>query len=132
MIFLIFLFFKVGSHKVRMSRGPEASLPAFDRHMRSMKKRYGTFAIVNLLGASLVGAKEGEAKLSTLFQVFHPVFMSGDYNKLGCQSFKKCTIGGGFRRGGGGGYFPLTQKFLKYKISFYNYNHSVIFRFYTY
>lgn len=61
----------VGSHKIRMSRGPELSAAAFDLHMKALKRNYGNQAIVNLLGSSLVGSKEGEATLSTAFQVRH-------------------------------------------------------------
>lgn len=32
---------QVGSHKVRMSRGFEATRPAFERHMEQMRQRYG-------------------------------------------------------------------------------------------
>lgn len=59
----------MGSHKVRLSRGFACSAIAFDRHMSLMKKRYGKQAIVNLLGTSLIGSKEGEAMLSNEFQV---------------------------------------------------------------
>ena len=52
-----------------MARGPELSAPAFDKHLKSLKQNYGNQAIVNLLGSSLVGSKEGEATLSTAFQV---------------------------------------------------------------
>lgn len=52
-----------------MSRGPEASDSAFDKHLNSIKERYGHQAIINLLGTSLIGSKEGEAMLSHLFQV---------------------------------------------------------------
>ncbi|XP_059468868.1 synaptojanin-1 [Neocloeon triangulifer] len=62
---------QVGSHKVKMSRGYEVSGPAFERHMDCMKERYGHQVIVNLLGSSLVGSKEGEAMLSQLFQAHH-------------------------------------------------------------
>jgi hypothetical protein len=61
----------VGSHKVRISRGYEASKAAFDRHMKTIKERYGKQAIVNLLGTSLIGSKEGEATLSQEFQVIN-------------------------------------------------------------
>ena len=64
-------FFKVGSHKVKMSRGFESSAPSFDRHMKTVKERYGNQVIVNLLGSSLIGSKEGEAILSQLFQVIN-------------------------------------------------------------
>lgn len=59
----------MGSHKVRISRGYEASKAAFDRHMSMIKERYGKQVIVNLLGTSLIGSKEGEATLSQEFQV---------------------------------------------------------------
>ena len=52
-----------------MGRGPELSARAFDSHLKSLKQNYGNQAIVNLLGSSLVGSKEGEATLSTAFQV---------------------------------------------------------------
>lgn len=52
-----------------MSRGFESSASAFDRHMKIIKERYGNQVIVNLLGSSLIGSKEGEAILSQLFQV---------------------------------------------------------------
>ena len=53
-----------------MGRGPELSARAFDAHLKSLKQNYGNQAIVNLLGSSLVGSKEGEATLSTAFQVY--------------------------------------------------------------
>lgn len=52
-----------------MSRGFESSASAFDRHLKIIKERYGNQVIVNLLGSSLIGSKEGEAILSQLFQV---------------------------------------------------------------
>ncbi len=52
-----------------MSRGPEFSASAFDLHLKQLKQNYGNQVIVNLLGSSLVGSKEGEATLSTAFQV---------------------------------------------------------------
>ena len=62
--------FNVGSHQIKMVRGPDLSNNAFDLHMKYLKQNYGHQAIVNLLGSSLVGSKEGEATLSTAFQVF--------------------------------------------------------------
>uniref|UniRef100_A0ABD2WZA8 phosphoinositide 5-phosphatase n=2 Tax=Trichogramma kaykai TaxID=54128 RepID=A0ABD2WZA8_9HYME len=59
---------QVGSHKIKISRGFEASSPAFNRHFNLVKKRYGQQVIVNLLGTSLIGSKEGEALLSQLYQ----------------------------------------------------------------
>jgi len=61
----------VGSHKIRMARGPELSAPAFESHLNQVKRRYGSQVFVNLLASSLVGSKEGEATLSTAFQTHH-------------------------------------------------------------
>ena len=47
-----------------MSRGYEASAPAFDLHLCLLKQLYGEQAIVNLLGV-----KEGEHMLSQAYQV---------------------------------------------------------------
>ncbi|XP_065165114.1 synaptojanin-1 [Atheta coriaria] len=62
---------QVGSHKVKLSRGYEASRSAFDRHMSMIKERYGRQVIVNLLGTNLIGSKEGESTLSNEFQKHH-------------------------------------------------------------
>ncbi|KAK6191374.1 hypothetical protein SNE40_003083 [Patella caerulea] len=56
----------VGAHKVHMSRGYEASAPAYDRHIQMICKQYGEQVIVNLLGS-----KEGERMLSQAFQNHH-------------------------------------------------------------
>lgn len=68
---------QVGSHKVKLSRGFEASASSFDRHMSMMKARYGQQAIVNLLGTSMIGSKEGEAMLSNEFQRHHKESVHG-------------------------------------------------------
>ena len=65
-----FFFTQVGSHKIKMSRGYEASAPAFDRHLSLLKQRYGDQVIVNLLGI-----KEGEHSLSQHFQVNFRLFI---------------------------------------------------------
>ena len=72
----------MGSHKIKIARGPELSNTAFDLHMQYLKKNYGYQAIVNLLGSSLVGSKEGEATLSTAFQVLLKVFENHFYTVL--------------------------------------------------
>ena len=46
-----------------MSRGYEASAPAFDRHLTIQRQIYGKQVIINLLGL-----KEGEHKLGQAFQ----------------------------------------------------------------
>lgn len=61
----------VGSHKIKISRGFETSSPSFERHLDMIKSRYGGQVIVNLLGSSMIGSKEGEAMLSQLFQSHH-------------------------------------------------------------
>ncbi|ESO01264.1 hypothetical protein HELRODRAFT_157228 [Helobdella robusta] len=58
--------FQVGSHKVKMSRGYEASAPAFERHLNHLQENYGKNVIVNLLGS-----KEGEHVLSQAFKNQH-------------------------------------------------------------
>ena len=58
-----------------MGRGPELSAAAFDMHLISLRQNYGNQAIVNLLGSSLVGSKEGEATLSTAFQVSYATIL---------------------------------------------------------
>lgn len=59
---------QVGSHKVKMSRGYDASTSACDRHFSQLKRNYGSIVVVNLLGSSLIGGSEGEANLSNAFQ----------------------------------------------------------------
>lgn len=59
---------QVGSHKVKMSRGYDASTSACDRHFSQLKRNYGSVIVVNLLGSSLIGGSEGEATLSNAFQ----------------------------------------------------------------
>ncbi|XP_072938550.1 synaptojanin-1 [Epargyreus clarus] len=59
---------QVGSHKVKMSRGYDASTSACDRHFSQLKRNYGSIIVVNLLGSSLIGGSEGEATLSNAFQ----------------------------------------------------------------
>lgn len=59
---------QVGSHKVKMSRGYDASTSAFDRHFSLLKRNYGSVVVVNLLGSSMLGGSEGEATLSNAFQ----------------------------------------------------------------
>ncbi|XP_063401650.1 synaptojanin-1-like isoform X1 [Mytilus trossulus] len=63
---------QVGSHKVRMSRGHEASAPAFERHLVTIKQLYGEQVIINLLGR-----KEGEHMLSQAFQSHHKASQYG-------------------------------------------------------
>ncbi|XP_039262553.2 synaptojanin-1-like [Styela clava] len=56
----------VGSHKIKISRGFEASAPTYDRHFSSIVDNYGQCLIVNLLGS-----KGDESMLSRLFQLHH-------------------------------------------------------------
>ncbi|PAA75701.1 hypothetical protein BOX15_Mlig000919g5, partial [Macrostomum lignano] len=57
---------QIGSHRIKMSRGFEASSHAFVRHLKMMKSLYGSVAIVNLLGC-----KEGEQVLSKSYRDHH-------------------------------------------------------------
>lgn len=81
---------QVGSHKVKMSRGFEATAPAFDRHMTMMKSRYGRQAICNLLGTSLIGSKEGEAMLSNEFQKHHELSVHQDVAHIVFDYHQEC------------------------------------------
>ncbi|XP_052872010.1 synaptojanin-1 [Anopheles cruzii] len=84
---------QVGSHKVKLSRGFESSRAAFDRHMCTMKARYGQQAIVNLLGTSLIGSKEGEAMLSNEFQRHHRESDHNDVPHLVFDYHQECRSG---------------------------------------
>lgn len=84
---------QVGSHKVKMSRGSEASTPAFERHLTSIKQRYGDQVIINLLGC-----KEGEMMLSKMFQNHHKVsrhqdipYITFDYHSM-CRGGKQDNL----------------------------------------
>ncbi|XP_015607429.1 synaptojanin-1 [Cephus cinctus] len=84
---------QVGSHKVKISRGFETSAPAFDRHLTMIKKRYGQQVIVNLLGSSLIGNKEGEAMLSQLFQTHHNLSQHKDVPHILFDYHQECRGG---------------------------------------
>lgn len=84
---------QVGSHKVKLSRGYEASKSAFDRHMRMIKERYGNQVIVNLLGTSLIGSKEGEATLSQEFQKHHEDSDHADVEHIVFDYHQECRGG---------------------------------------
>ncbi|XP_066592854.1 synaptojanin-1 isoform X2 [Prorops nasuta] len=84
---------QVGSHKVKISRGFETSAPAFDRHLSTIKERYGQQVIVNLLGSSLIGSKEGEAMLSQLFQTHHNLSQHTDIPHILFDYHQECRGG---------------------------------------
>ncbi|XP_050497506.1 synaptojanin-1 isoform X1 [Diabrotica virgifera virgifera] len=84
---------QVGSHKVRISRGYETSKAAFNRHMTTIKARYGKQIIVNLLGTSLIGSKEGEANLSQEFQKHHKESIHSDVPHIVFDYHQECRGG---------------------------------------
>eukprot|EP00118_Oscarella_pearsei_P006648 m.30421 g.30421 ORF g.30421 m.30421 type:complete len:1392 (+) comp31341_c0_seq8:2-4177(+) len=55
--------FQAGVHKVKMSRGFQASATAFERHFSDLLERYGPQLILNLLGI-----QEGENLLSLVYE----------------------------------------------------------------
>ncbi|XP_076055462.1 synaptojanin isoform X2 [Oratosquilla oratoria] len=61
----------VGSHKVKMSREPEVSVQAFQKHARFLREKYGKQVTINLLGTGVTGKSQGEAALSHMFQIQH-------------------------------------------------------------
>jgi hypothetical protein len=68
-----------------MSRGYEASAPAFDRHLSSLKQQYGEQVIVNTLGI-----KEGEHLLSQAFQVkSFSVYEQYMYKSIDVNTYRK-------------------------------------------
>ena len=84
---------QVGSHKVKISRGVETAAPAFDRHLSLIKKRYGQQVIVNLLGSSVIGSKEGEAMLSQMFQRRHSLSPHTDVPHVLFDYHQECRSG---------------------------------------
>uniref|UniRef100_A0A915JV85 phosphoinositide 5-phosphatase n=1 Tax=Romanomermis culicivorax TaxID=13658 RepID=A0A915JV85_ROMCU len=80
---------QIGSHKVKFSRGIEASAPAFHRHFNLLQKYYGDCAVVNLLGN-----KEGEKMLGEAYMVQMEAFEGNipyihfDYHDLVRQNNK--------------------------------------------
>lgn len=84
---------QVGSHKVKISRGYEASNSAFDRHTSMIKSRYGKQVIVNLLGTSVIGSKEGEAMLSHDFQKHHKESNHSDIPHIVFDYHQECRGG---------------------------------------
>ena len=52
-----------GQQKIQITRSPEATQPAFDKHFESLEADYGTIHILNLLSES----KPGEAELTARY-----------------------------------------------------------------
>ena len=52
-----------GQQKIQITRSPEATQPAFDKHFESLELDYGTIHILNLLSVS----KPGEAELTARY-----------------------------------------------------------------
>lgn len=59
-----------GQQKIQITRSPEATQPAFDKHFERLEMNYGVIHILNLLSAS----KAGEAELTTRYK--HHVIQS--------------------------------------------------------
>ncbi|RWS30861.1 synaptojanin-1-like protein, partial [Leptotrombidium deliense] len=72
----------VGSHKIKMSRGSEISQPAYDRHLITLKRRYGKQVIINLMGS-----KEGEAMLTKLYKAHHKASKYGNDVRMICFDY---------------------------------------------
>lgn len=78
---------------MKISRGFESSAAAFDRHLSMIKLRYGEQVIVNLLGSSMIGSKEGEAMLSNLFQTHHNMSKHQDVPHILFDYHQECRGG---------------------------------------
>ena len=53
-----------GQQKIQITRSPEATQPAFDKHFEHLELRYGTIHVLNLLSES----KPGEAELTKRYK----------------------------------------------------------------
>jgi len=84
---------QVGSHKVKISRGFEASSPAFDRHLTSLKIEYGQQLLINLLGT-----KEGENSLSVSYQDQLKDSIHGSETRMICFDYHQNCRGGKFEK----------------------------------
>lgn len=54
-----------GQQKIHLTRSPEATQPAFDKHFESLESIYGTIHILNLLSEN----KPGEAELTARYKI---------------------------------------------------------------
>ncbi|KAK3594082.1 hypothetical protein CHS0354_040850 [Potamilus streckersoni] len=99
---------QVGSHKVKMSRGYEASAPAFERHFNMLKQHYGDQVIVDLLGQ-----KEGEHMLSQAFHNHHKASIYAQDMPLVQFDYHSECRGGNLKN-----LEKLKSKLLKYIESF--------------
>lgn len=61
--------------------------------MTTIKSRYGRQAIINLLGTSLIGSKEGEAMLSNEFQRHHKESTHNDVSHIVFDYHQECRGG---------------------------------------
>ncbi|KAL1877090.1 hypothetical protein VTK73DRAFT_8898 [Phialemonium thermophilum] len=53
-----------GQQKITITRSPDGTQPAFDKHFEDLERAYGAVHVINLLSAS----KPGEAELSALYR----------------------------------------------------------------
>ena len=53
-----------GQQKIQLTRSPQATQPAFDKHFEDLEMKYGSIHIVNLLSKE----RSGEVELSTRYQ----------------------------------------------------------------
>lgn len=90
---------QVGVHKIKMSRGFEASTPAFERHILNLKNLYGYQLLINLLGR-----KEGEAILSAAYR---------EHLKKSSHSFDTHMVEFDYHRHCGGGKYDNIKVLMK-------------------
>lgn len=82
-----------------MSRGFEASTPAFERHILNLKNLYGYQLLINLLGR-----KEGEAILSAAYR---------EHLKKSSHSFDTHMVEFDYHRHCGGGKYDNIKVLMK-------------------
>lgn len=95
--------------------------------MTTIKERYGKQVIVNLLGTSLIGSKEGEATLSQEFQKHHKESQHTDVPHIVFDYHQEC-------RGGNQVNLQKLQSKIDYhmqEFAFYHANGNAVFNLQT-
>lgn len=88
--------------KITLSRSPEATQPAFDKHFESLTLKYNVVHVVNLLSAT----KTSEADLSKRFR-YH--IRNSPLNSDPGYQTEKVSVGHGVRGASGGGEGTLIK-----------------------
>lgn len=71
-------------HRIQITRPPQATQPAFERHFAQLIDEYGAVHVINLLGQ-----KEGETLISSAYNqhLQNTIHATGDYADIGVTNF---------------------------------------------